>query len=598
LSETDKKISAIVEAYFGEAAEAGLPESLERIELRGGEWLFRQGDPGDSLYFLVRGRLQALAEGKSEGGDGPRLLGEVLPGDSVGEAGLLSGAPRSAGIRAIRDSLLIRLDQAHFETLAARHPAMVTRLAGHLARLMQRNLVGTGSAQRPFSTLCLVRVHDTPRVREGVERLLGRLCGERQGLVVSPRRLAEAGAPVTPEALDKTLPQSLRNWLEDREDEYPLLVYVCNPQDEAWARFALRQSDLTLWMADGEEMPQRTPMERELRPAGKQALVLHHDSQARIAGTGKWLENRPVDFHLHHRVGYGADLERIVRVLSGQAIGLVLGSGAVRGLSELGVYKAMVELGIPVDWVGGSSIGSIVGAAIAMDRTPEQAISMARSSFVKGKPFSDYTLPLVSLVRGRRMVRLLRKHLDLAIEDLPIPFFCVSSRLDRGALHVHERGDIVHALRASAALPGVLPPVVVDQELVVDGAVLNHLPVDIMLHRPVARVVAIDVSYAGTRRVDYDETPGALPLLRSRLLPFGKRYRVPGLATLIMRSTEIGTQAQARERRAAADIVVNPPVRQFKMTDVKAFDSIVQVGYEEGLASLGPWWAGQQRTGD
>ncbi len=591
MNETDRKIRDIVARYFGGAADPGLAGRLQRRELRGGEWLFREGEPGDSMYFLVRGRLQALAGT----GDGLKLLGEVLPGDSVGEAGILTGDPRSAGIRAIRDSLLIRLDKADFQALAASHPEMVMKLASHVARLMQRNLRGTGNTQRAFGTVCLVRLHDSERVRDGVETLISRLCNGRRALVVSPRRLAAAGAPAAGFDPNGPLSPSLREWLENQEDDYPLLVYICDARNDAWARFALRQSDITLWMADAGKAPDLVLPDPALKPAGKQALVLHHEAGRPIRNTGQWLQDRAYDFHLHRRQDHPADLDRLERILTGQAVGLVLGAGAVRGLAELGVYRAMVELGIPVDWVGGSSIGSIVGGGIAMDWTPEHATAMARESFVKGKPFSDYTLPMISLIRGQRMVRLLRKHLDVAIEDLPIPFFCVSSRLDQGEVHVHEQGDLVDALRASAALPGVLPPAVVNSELVVDGAVLNNLPVDIMLARPVKKIVAVDVSFRGTRQVDFEETPGTWALLRSRWLPFGKRYRVPGLATLIMRATEIGTLAQARERSLAADILVAPPVRHFRMTDVKAFDDIVRVGYEEGLARLAPWWSAVQQ---
>jgi len=582
MSETDRKIRAIVAHYFGDTADEELIAALERVELRGGDWLFREGETGNSLYFLVRGRLQAWAD------NGKRFLGEVVPGDSVGEAGLLTGAARSAGIRAIRDSLLIRLGKQRFEGLAAQHPAMVMKLASHVARLMQRNLAGTGASQRHYNTICLVRLHPTGVVHDSVERLAADLCGKRNGLALGRRRLDRVGAPMGLGGEDE-LDEPLRQWLADREDENDVLLYLCDADDSPWTRFALRQSDLTLLMADATQPPLPTATEKSLKPAGRQALVLHHPARAEIGGTGAWLDDRPLSFHLHLREGNTGDRERLERVLCGAALGLVLGAGAVRGLAELGVYKALWELGVPVDWVGGSSIGSIVGGAIARGWEPEHAIAMARESFVKGKPFGDYTLPVVSLIRGRRMVRLLRGHLDVDIEDLPIPYFCVSSRLDRGDVYVHERGNLVEAIRASAALPGVLPPAVVNSELAVDGAVLNNLPVDVMLRKPVSRVVAVDVSYRGTRQVDFEETPSAWAVLRSRWLPFTKRYRVPSLATLILRATEIGTLQQSRERGAAADLLINPPVRQFGMTDVSAFDDIVQVGYKHGLERIEGW---------
>ncbi len=586
MTDTERRISEIVQRYFGESLDEDIGSSLERVDLPGGEWLFREGDQGDALYFLVRGRLQAWSGNEKRG----RLLGEVVPGDSVGEAGLLTGAPRSAGIRAIRDSLLMRLGKARFEQLAATHPAMVMRLASHVAELMQRNLAGTGRTQRRYSTLCLVRLHDTPLVHDSVESLVARLCGGKRGLGLGRRRLEAAGAPVTLGSGGE-IPEALRAWLADREDEHEVLVYLCDGKDQPWTRFALRQSDFTLWMADAAESSMPTVDERNLAASGRQALVLHHAARREISGTGAWLESRSMDFHFHLREGQTADRERLMRVLGGQAVGLVLGSGAVRGLAELGVYRALVERGVPVDWVGGSSIGSIVGGAIARGWDPDHAIAMARDSFVKGKPFSDYTLPVISLIRGKRMVRLLRTHLDVDIEDLPVPYFCVSSLLDRGEVHVHERGNLVEAVRASAALPGVLPPAVVEQELVVDGAVLNSLPVDVMLQKPVGRVIAVDVSYRGARKVDYPETPGSWSILRHRWLPFGQKLRVPTLATLILRATEIGTLQQSLQRSAAADLLINPPVREFGMTDVKAFDRIVEVGYEHALERLDDWSA-------
>ncbi|MEE4173343.1 MAG: patatin-like phospholipase family protein [Xanthomonadales bacterium] len=591
MNETQRKVRNILEDYFGPGFDERLEQAFEPVDLRGGDWLFREGEAGDSLYFLVRGRLQAWSgEGRSA-----RLLGEIVPGDSVGEAGLLSGAPRSAGVRAIRDSFLVRLGQAPFEALSSRHPGMVMKLAARVAELMQRNILGTGHSQRAYSTICLVRVGASQRVHDSTEALAASLCRDRRGLALGRRRLDAAGAPDRLES-DGSLGEGLRSWLADREDEHDVLLYLCDAEDSAWTRFALRQSDLTLWMADAEASPIPGAAERALEPAGAQALVLHHPAGAEIRDTGVWLESRHVDFHLHLREDHAEDRQRLERVLRGQAIGLVLGAGAVRGLSELGVYQAMVELGVPVDWVGGSSIGSIVAGAIARGWDPEHAIAMARESFVGGKPFSDYTVPVISLIRGKRMVRLLRKHLDVDIEDLPIPYFCVSSRLDRGEVHVHERGNLVEAIRASAALPGVLPPAVVDSELVVDGAVLNNLPVDIMLRQPVGPVIAVDVSFQGARKVDFDETPSSWAVLRGRFLPFAERYRVPSLATLILRATEIGTLVQSRQRGAAADLLITPDVRQFRMTDVKAFDAIVEKGYEAGRESLAAWLESRNAT--
>lgn len=592
MSQTDRKVRRIIEAYFGESLDEAVYAALKPVSLRGGDWLFRQGDPGDSLYFLVRGRLQVWANVPSSS-EPQTLLGEVLPGDSVGEAGLLNGSARSAGIRANRDSLLIQLNAADFQQLAIKHPALVMRLASHVASLMQRNISGQGGGQRGFSTITLFALHESQSLVAARDELAQTLASSKGVCVLEPSALQSMGAPSSHSTIHDELPEALKQWLSEQENEFSMVVYLCAARDDAWTRFAIRQADMVVYMADAAQPAGLTALEQglleaDVKPAGQVALVLNH-ARPEILGSQQWLEPRELDFHLHLRPDQPSDRERVVRILSGRGIGLVLGAGAVRGLSELGVFKAMCELGVPVDWVGGSSIGSIVGAAIAHDWSPEKATAVAREAFVKGKPFSDYTLPVVSLIRGKRMIRLLREQVDVNIEDLPVPFFCVSSILDRGEVHVHRSGPVVEALRASAALPGVLPPAVVDSQLVVDGAVLNNLPVDIMQKQPVKRIIAVDVSVRGERKVDYPEIPSAWAVLCGRFLPFSRKQRVPSMATLILRSTEIGTLLQAQERGRRADLLINPPVRQFGLTDVRSFDQVVDAGYQRAKEQLSNW---------
>jgi predicted acylesterase/phospholipase RssA len=327
-----------------------------------------------------------------------------------------------------------------------------------------------------------------------------------------------------------------------------------------------------------------------LQTGSHQALVLLQQEAAQpIRGTIAWLEPRRIDFHLHVRADRPDDLQRVVRVISGRATGLVLGAGAARGFAHLGVYQAMVEAGIPVDWVGGSSIGAIMAAAIAKDWAPAHAIEVARKAFVEGKPFSDYTLPMVSLLSGARMVKLLHQHLEGELEDLPIPCFCVSSNLSTGALNLHERGPIWKAVRASAALPGVLPPVVHEGQLAVDGAVLNSLPVDIMQGKLVGKIIAVDLTTRKAHRIEYEEVPTVWALLYARLPTNPSRVRMPGLATLMLKSTEIGTMARVRELGARADLLLRPEVHRFSMMNVKSYDRLVETGYVHGREELARW---------
>jgi predicted acylesterase/phospholipase RssA len=349
-----------------------------------------------------------------------------------------------------------------------------------------------------------------------------------------------------------------------------------------------------LMVADAEDDPSAVAWEPEGQTSGnelvgRRALVLLQNDRFAISQTSRWLEKRQLNFHLHMEKGNKKDVERAVRVVNGTATGLVIGGGAARGLAALGVVKALVEAGIEIDWVGGTSIGSIMAAGVATGWDPELAIAISRESFKEGKPFGDFTIPVISLLRGRRMIRLLNRHLDYQIENLSLPYYCVSTNLGRGIKNIHEKGSLVNAIRASAALPGVLPPAVVDGELAIDGAILNNLPVDIMSQKPVGRIIAIDFSAPIPSKVDYEQTPSPWAVLRGRWLPFSRRYRIPGLSSVILKATEAGTQEEVRRHGAMADLLIDPQVRRFGMTDVKSFDQIVQAGYERASELLENW---------
>jgi len=590
MNTVDQKVRNIIESYFDQELHPQLLEQLETRVLRGGEWLFRQGDAGDSLSFLVRGRLQAWVEPEDSNGQ-PRLLGEIVPGESVGEVGLLSGEPRSASIQAIRDSLLIHIDRRMFESLAERYPALVVKLAGNVAKLLQRSTSTTTTAASSLKTITLLPLNSDTRIKQFCEDFARQLAAHASTVAVSPETLSAQGAPVTRLNDGEELPDQLKNWLSDLEDQYKFVLYRCPAGDSPWSRFAVRQSDIVLMVADANTNPDDVAWEPQVlsirgTTVGRRALLLLQSDRNAISNTSRWLEGRSLNFHLHIQCGLTSDVQRAVRVISGTATGLVLGGGAARGLAALGVYKALVEAGIEIDWVGGTSIGSITAATVATGWSPDVAIRNARQAFKLGKPFSDFTIPVLSMLKGKRMSRLLKVHLDYAIEDLPLPYYCVSTNLGRGSRNIHELGSLVDAIRASAAMPGIFPPVVVDQELAVDGAILDNLPVDIMQQKPVGRIIAVDFSAPIPDKVSYLETPSPWAILRGRWLPFARRYRVPGLTTILLKSTETGTLEEVRRLGAMADLLIDPQVRQFGMTDVKSFDQIVEAGYQRASELL------------
>jgi len=568
---------------------------LEPLVLKGGAWLFREGDDGDALYLLARGLLQTwMASGEPDDG-GQRMIAEITPGEIVGEIGMLAGGKRSAGIRAVRDSLLLRMDAAAFDKLGRQRPELIRHIAGTIASRLRDRTAGPASVRRLVRTIAVLPLDGAATVDGLVTRLTAELSLEGSTLLLTAARMAELGAPGVASGPNQELSPALIDWIGDQEDRHRFILYLADASDSAWSDLALRHADLILLVANAASEPGQRPWEPPLldSPDGavaRRALVLMHDGEPELlSGTAAWLKARSVDFHLHLRAGVPGDFARLARILTGKALGLVLGGGAARGFAHMGVYRALIEAGVPIDWVGGSSIGAVIAAAIAQGGTVDAQVAAARLAFMKGKPFSDVTIPVLSLLRGKRMKQLIDTYLTGDIEDLPLPFFCTSSNLGQGILGIHERGPLGPAVRASASLPGVFPPAVIDRQLVIDGGILDNLPVDQMRRRPVSRVIAVDVTSRNNYEVDYDVVPSPWAILAGRLLPFARRYRVPSFMSLALKAAEIGTMAHVRAAGQRADLLLRPPVSRFSLTDVRSFDEIVRVGYEYAQQAIAAW---------
>jgi predicted acylesterase/phospholipase RssA len=298
---------------------------------------------------------------------------------------------------------------------------------------------------------------------------------------------------------------------------------------------------------------------------------------------------------VHVRADVAGDIGRVVRIVSGRALGLVLAGGAARGFAHLGVYRALQELDLPVDWIGGTSLGAIMAATLASPYALDDSVRIAREAFVKGKPFSDFTLPLVSLIGGRRMDRLLRTHLDLMIEDLPTLFLlCL--------LPPRHRHDERTSVGTSRTLCAPVPPFRHhsagrgrraagrrrrgDQQ----SAGRHHAA------KPVGTIVAVDLSADQVVAVDYANYPRPGPSCGAATRP-SRASTGCAWRRVLLKATELGTLEHVRKLGAEADLPLRPPVRQFGMTEVKSFDRIVQAGYQHARQELEAWLERRRKAG-
>jgi len=590
-------------ALFGWLADHALeiPASeLSSVRLKGGEMLFASGDAGDSLYVVRYGRLRAM---RPDGPDGPQVLGEIGRGESVGEMALLTGEARSATVYAIRDTELVRLRKETFERMVERHP----RLMLEMARLIierYRRMIGSPQDARPATLAILPCDAEVPteNVAAGLARALS---PGRKVLTLDLERLRrKRGGTTERVTLDLESPE-LAAWLHEQEDQHDYLVYVADPLPSTWTRLCLRQADILLLVGTTDAAHRMEPGLVELigsSSAGtwaRKELVLLYDSGAHLPhGTAEWLAR--VNAHNHHHLDpdMPAHYERLARMLTGRAIGLVLGGGGARGLAHIGVIRALEEARIPVDLVGGTSAGAIIAGQVACGWESARIFAESRRVLVDDGPMNDFTLPLVALLRGRRYARAMEKLFgDRRIEDLPLGFFCVSTNLTRSTCMVHRSGLVFESVVASCSVPGLAPPSVHGRDILVDGGVVNNVPVDVMRDLNRGPVFASKVSPQSDLCLDqqYTALPSPWRLLASRLNPFGSAPAVPSIVTTLMRTVSLPRLSAGVD--TSADLVFEAPCDAYQLLEWRAIDRIVESGYRAAVPVIERWQARRDSVG-
>jgi predicted acylesterase/phospholipase RssA/CRP-like cAMP-binding protein len=576
-----------------------LESAFELVSLYSGEVVMREGEPGDDMFVVVSGRLRVATAGPN---GAESILAELGVGETVGEMSVISGEPRSATVYAIRDSQLARLSTARFEQLLEQHPKatfhMVTsRLA---ARLRNRS----SPARRPLSisTVAVVAAGPGVSLPAFATRLaaslahLGRVAHLTSALVDR-----ELGRPGVAQAFDREdWSTRLVEWLAEQEADHRFVVYESDAGLTPWTERTIRQADHVVVVADaaadarpGEIEVELLGSERGHRPRHTLALV-YEAGRATPSQTARWLPGRRVERHVHVRVDRPDDFDRLARLLTGNAVGLALGGGFARGLAHLGVLRALEELRIPVDLIGGSSMGAMVGAQWALGWTAAEIAR--RTSEGCAASFDDMTLPFLSFKRGGKHSRMVRQFFgETRIEDLWLPYFCVSTNLNRAECKVHSTGPLAEAVLASTRAPGIFPPLVMDGELHVDGGLINNVPVDVM--RDFSNggiVIGVDVSppHELNEVVNYGDEVSGWQAAWSRFNPNRqKRSYRPSILLVLMRVIEFGGISYRRQKADMADVYISPDVVRFKRNDFHAAGDLADAGYRAARDVLTTWLA-------
>lgn len=536
------------------------------FSLPGGSKLFGQGDASDVLYVVRTGRLGAF---RRDEGQTSHFLGVIRPGEPAGEMSLIAGIPHSADVYALRDSEIYAMPKEVFFEACDADSAVMTELA-RLMILRSRQTARRGPVGDP-SVFGFIPVGRPGLIRPIVERL--------------EREIAAAGYQVTTVGAEAA--SAPTEWFSEVERVHDFVLYVAERDDGGWLGFVPRQVDRLFRVGRGDR-----PAEAQGAPASAATLqdqglvdlllVQPADAQ-RPQGSEAWLDGTSAARVFHLRRGHDGDFDRLARVITGQSVGLVLSGGGARAYAHVGAIKALRERGVPIDFVGGSSMGAIVGAGLAMGWDEAEMDERLKEAFVRSSPLDDIALPLLAMTHGVKVSERLQQHfLETQIADLWLPFFCLSSNLTTGAYQLHRRGLLRQALRASIALPGVMPPATDGQNVLVDGAVMKNFPADIMRMAHAGPIVGVDVTTA--RSITAKDV--ARPSSVWRWIRSGQWRLGPPIVSLLMRTATVSTGRDLAAAREATDVLVQPDVSGIEIRDWEAYDQAVEAGYRATLAAL------------
>ncbi len=591
---------SVLDTLFGSLS----PETIAEIEagiqwlhLKKGDLLFRQGDTGDSLYILVNGRLRAVT---NAGTKTERLLGDITKAETVGEMALFANEVRSASVFAVRDSELARFPKQLFDEIKIKCPQILIPISNVIInRLKKANIPDSGKAEVKNVTIFPASPGlDLSQFIDQLVEAISEICSvfhlssDRVDQLLGTKGISQAVVD-TPEEMQ------LLQWIEEREGILELLLFEADSNDSEWTRRCIRQSDRIIVVGRNGSNPSPSILEQQLidRPDNayspeKNLVILNPGKTQLPSGTGDWLKNRKLKNHYHVCENDTGDIRRLARILTNRAIGLVLGGGGSRAYAHIGVLMALKESGIPVDLVGGTSMGAVIASQIAMGKSEEEMINLQKMINDKVKPFSEYNLPIISIYGRKRLSAAMKEYYaDIQIEDLWLNAFFVSTNLTKAESVIHRSDSLRKAVTASMSLPGVLPPVVENNELLVDGCVLNNLPGDIMKEINNGKTIVVNVNPKEDLLLEdsFEELPTPMQIIRNRLNPFRKHVKVPTIMKIMMRSNLLHAINQEEDIASRADYYLQPPVQSFSITDLKSIDQIVELGYEYARKEIPNW---------
>jgi predicted acylesterase/phospholipase RssA/CRP-like cAMP-binding protein len=602
------RLRSLLEGHLPEEAIAAFLKRATWVYVSRGNTVFEDGDRAELFYLVVDGWLGDFARERKD--MPPSLRGEHRRGDGFGELELMLGIPRTRTVRALRDCELVGYTKADFDELMRAWPDFFMEL---IRRLFAK--VVPGHARRftyPTLKIGLLPLHPSIDVNDTARRLAAAV--ERAGGSVIRAHLDLVATEIDVPDLE-ILPDGDPNWqradlwIDRQTDRFSVVIIEAHARCDAWNVRAAAHVDHVIGAAPGDAPLDKTFLERflcrnatkatralrsmrqqggmEEPPIRRSLLMLHPPSTVLPSGTQTWIQAVDAERVFHIQGLRDGDFDRVARLLGGRGFGLVLGGGGARGLAHLGVHRALTEAGIEADFIGGTSMGSIVAAQLARRLGWDDLVQLNRDC-VGVNAFREYTLPMFALLRSRKISQLAQMvGGDTDITDLWLPYFAISADITNARMVVHEDGPLWRAIRASGSLPGIVQPVIEGSSLLVDGGIINNVPADVMRFRVggAGRVIGVNVSPESELPMKHTEFPGPWRSFGSAMV--GRRdASVPNVFDILMRSLVLSSIDRMTQVQREIDLLLSPDIQAYGVLDFEKMDEIIETGYRETSARM------------
>ncbi|WP_373495934.1 patatin-like phospholipase family protein [Aquiflexum sp.] len=563
---------------FGEMEESSLRQIFEagkKIKLEAGEYLFKQGDSQNELYVVLSGRLRAINESKS----GTVILGDIAEGEPVGEIALFTNEPRMAAVLAIRKSIVLEISKAEYHNAVAKNPEFASALTRFVINRMRRNILEQKVEAIPKNIVIFQLQQDL-----NMDYWVSEIKSNLETMHIPTQIL---GGESKGEKNSKELPELL-------EQHKGVNLIVCSGQDSDWTKQCLLYADLvilaTYFYADSDlyeiEKAQKL-YENNILNRKKYLLLLHPENVDVPDNSAKWFKDRNIHLHIHARKNNNKDMRRLCRIITNQAVGLVLGGSGAKGYAHVGAVQALLEAGVEIDFVGGSSAGALYGIIMAFaDFQNKRIEAICQQSAESDLGINNFFLTFFAKNSSQKIEEFSQKVFgNTALEDLWVNSYCVSTDMTNNEVKIHSTGKVWQQVRESFLSPGIFPPVVVDDQVYMDSAMADNIPIDPMYRYPVKNIIAVSLSGSEPEKVDFKNVPSVWEQVKGKFAK-KKRYDNPVITTVMVNSMTFNSRQREEINKSKVSLFFEINLRAVSLLDDSKWKRVVKKGHDQTKSYL------------